>query len=84
MRWILSSLSRQVKKHPGLVPLIGFTCLGITNATIYLLGKEEGARTMVQMRSRLQTSRGEVLKTPPICGFCGAVLSLQMAHIISI
>ncbi|KAE8626629.1 hypothetical protein XENTR_v10006688 [Xenopus tropicalis] len=37
MWWILSSISRQAKKHPGLIPLIGFTGLGITNAALYLV-----------------------------------------------
>ncbi|KAJ1160337.1 hypothetical protein NDU88_000839 [Pleurodeles waltl] len=37
IRQKLSALGRQMRRHPGLVPLIGFTGLGIGNAAIYLM-----------------------------------------------
>lgn len=37
MWWKFATLSKQVKKHPGLVPMLGFTGLGIINVTVYLV-----------------------------------------------
>ncbi|XP_060108915.1 NADH dehydrogenase [ubiquinone] 1 alpha subcomplex subunit 4-like 2 [Heteronotia binoei] len=34
---LLVGLSRQIKKHPGLIPLIGFIGLGMGTAALYLL-----------------------------------------------
>ena len=32
-----ASFYQQIKRHPGLIPMIGFICLGMSSAGLYLL-----------------------------------------------